>query len=317
MTTQPVIVDDKIYVFDNNLKVHCYDPVEKSKCSGYPKKRDSSWNRTRNQDLVGNRPGVDQGPTTTSGWAPDEGYEPRALAAEGRIYLYWPTKEGVRLLCFDPSSDGPCSGFGTPIAHSIPRFWPAIFENLDSSGNHNGVCLYQTDNTVPCVDENGTVFTRNDLNASLPSHWHRTYNTPLRIGNRLFAGAPWQKDSNSATAWSKTYCVDLITGASYGVRSDPQAYGYDQVPNRECVMSVGHIGAFSSFSPEDLQPCRSGSGLIEIFPCSCDGENFFWGELAFGADFLANFDSFEVTIKNDVGVVLVPETDMLDTGGAS
>ncbi len=328
MSTQIYEIDGLLYMIDGDMNVHCKDPATRGDCAGFPVSTPSSWVSISNEDLVGNPPGSDPGaanlPAGFDSWYNKSGFQPILVVSENRLYGSWPAQSGNYSICFDIVARAACAGFSSRVIADYPNaFGPGLFEDLDSAGNPDGFCSPNWRESLVCVRSDGSLRDRSALEPHLQPSNKFVYIEPFRLGSKLFMPAPQEYlDETDKTTDGRTYCVDLVTNnpcsggdLGAGVRQDPQPYGYSQLSNRNCLISLGHLGEFSTFDPDTLAPCPAGDGLIEVFPCDCGDGTFFWGELAFGADFLANFDSFSVDVTDAAGTVLIDDADLLASNG--
>lgn len=82
-----------------------------------------------------------------------------------------------------------------------------------------------------------------------------------------------------------------------------------------CVVGLGHEGVAFSVDIDDVsQPWRPTKGSLLLYQCSCADGTTYWANLELTGGLLAPFTSFTITVRDNLGNVLVAPTDAKLTG---
>jgi len=272
-------LDDRVYVFTNARRAHCYVVPALTTCSTYGGGKDTalsslssySWQTARVR-------------TWNSRHVIDDG---RIYMVHTRVSQYEGSRSNraleLRLHCWDTGTDAPCSGFGAVTIHgtNIPDAydWPGgnlfFYRNTDgdpvaicSSASSNAECYdYSTGDYEPTYSSSiSSTFAGVDLPANGQYSGSHTYHEQ---SNRLFIVPYYTK--------SRTYCHDFTTGSSCGqtfnspgMLGPAETYVYHPEPN--CLIGLGHKSIFFTLKPDMSGSCTGSSRVEKIRPCSCSGE---------------------------------------------
>ncbi len=286
--SQPAQVGNRLYTFGLDDRVWCFDMAASGPCATYPR-------TDPNITALGN----------SSEW-----YGPDTHVVGTRIYRTHLTSQ-TYLACWDTTMNGPCAGF-TPvdIGPATGGWWggATLMPSLDANALVNGVCFLGM-GPVTCsrLDGSGT-FARGDIDAALPPQNDR------RHGYGILVGRKWMYGNY---AINQTVCVDLVNASGCGSRPGDLPYDFARIPNLACVIGLGHAGVAFSVDVEDVsQECDPTRGSLILYPCACADGTVYWANLELSPALLAPFTRFVVTIRDNLGNVLIPATDVKLTGGS-
>jgi len=301
-----ILVNDRIYLFSDDNRVHCYLPTDMSRCSGYPLSDGLA------AAGVPQRTGRDDTASMSDRIADDAGKIYVATHYSRGPYASY----GVLLHCWDTVRIEPCNGFQTNRILTDSNAWLTgrLFFNRNSSGTITGVCATDVSSHA-CVDLSGNATGQiPGLDATMDAE------TGFR-GTHLYHEPSNRQILNGGLFTSLTYCWDFNTGSSCGriKGNNTEDYGYAYRGN--CIYSLGDNSIFWTFDISMTPGCREGTAETSIRPCVCSTGERHWGSVRFiGDDNLLSptgpFEAFDVTIfdPNDHGIVLFSDS-MLGSSG--
>lgn len=297
-------VGDRLFVFTNARKVHCYELPSMSTCSGYWGGRYTSLDDESDWTWPVYR---------VRSWNSDRKIH------NGKIYsvfsAVWSnnTVRDVRMSCWDTTTNNPCSGFGNVRLHSSQNSgwfdWAGarLFFHRNSSGDPTAICSTGW-NSVECYDLNNGSYRGSESSTMAATVGNFSYvpngtyvgrHTYHEQTNRLFMAGRF---SNSVT-----YCHDFNTGSYCGQAYNSTPWGgawtYVYHPEPNCLIGLGHTAIFFSLKPDMSGPCDGSSSSVDLTPCLCGGE-IKWPPIA-----PANTEgvgSFEIRVVDPDGNVLIP-----------
>jgi len=304
-TTTPIVHDEKVYMIDYQLRVHCFDPVSNSSC--WAPKQFSEWDSIKDNAYVNN----------PNKWY-NEYNKIEVKVSNNKLYTSWGLKgpdgnvdfRNARLACFDLETEVPCRNWANLyLGHKAPA---GMIEDVDANGNQVGICLLREDShQVRCLNENGSQ--RIDGGLSNVFDFRTLENGELnrdythRYGEKIFIG---ERDHPTGV----TRCIDTVAKASCGQITDRSLpYGYDKIPGMDCFASLGHSDKLIFFN-SDLEKCSPLRVSEPVAPCPCGGDVFRWGTLSFPPEFKAAFNKLIVTATVGDTVVAGP-VDVIKTDG--
>ncbi len=281
------LVGGLVYLFADDLSVHCVDPATMRACSGYPRVQSL---------LVGSgHPGLVGG---------DEGSFRDAVTANGRIYhtLVRDAAGTAVLACWDTNTDAECAGFGGGSgAIAIPmttNMYDGIrlFFDRDTAGVPTGICV-RYDNDHDCYGLTGGALPEvAGLDAALAvPNWtlvghHHT------VGTRTYFNGGFIAGTTDCWDWStRSHCGRLAPPTVGGIVAAP--YGYDNIG--DCIFALGDHSIFWTFDEDMNLGCRSGSADAVIYPCICSDGTANWGQVTVVTDLRSGagpFEEFNVTV---------------------
>jgi len=292
----PVLVNDRIYLFSDDNRVHCHLPTDMSRCANYP----------MSDGLAAAGLPVRTGDGDTASMTD------RIVDDSGKIYVATHYRAsphagnnggpyadyGVQLHCWDTVQAQPCEGFSTTRLFIFSNGWNSgrLFFNRDTSGTITGVCASRS-GTHECVDLSGSPAAKIagledsiDTEVAVGFLGTHTYHEPT---NRQLL--------NGGLSTSTTYCWDFTTSRSCGriVGNNTADYGYAYRGN--CIYSLGDTSIFWTFDISMTPGCREGTASATIRPCLCSNGERQWGAVRFSGDrdlltAAGPFETFDVSI---------------------
>lgn len=312
-------IGDRVFVFTNARKVHCYQLPSMSTCAGYGGGKDTALSAENDYYWDVHR---------IRSWNSDR------KILNGRIYTVLSRVDDVdrhaqssyvqeiKMHCWDSNTDAPCAGFGRVSLHSgdsgTSRDWAVgrLFFYRDSDGVEQAICSTGLNN-VQCFDLNS--------GSSLPSYAGTMNNTVGQIQTFLSGGATgyyvgrhtYHEPTNRLFMvgnflHSTTHCHDFNTGQFCGeeknvvpwsTMGDGGAGTYVFHAETNCLIGLGHEAIFFSMKPDMTGECDGSASSVDVEPCIC-GDELKWPPLM--ASNVENVGEFLVRIVDPEGNVVYP-----------
>jgi|GEM_PF-2451779 len=313
-------VSDQLYLFTGDRKARCYNPSGGSftDCGVF----DTQASAFADADWL-----LHEVSTNVSDFK-----------VVGSQVIYTLANDNVRWIqCFDTSTNSGCTNFGAfeaPGAGGAGRNQKVVLYRSDaaSGATPESFCLIGTSQADCWSLSNGN---RDTANSNAIELLRQVMTTADGVPSRNpdgqgFADNAWRVPWSGISSYhpstnrvftvdayeSRTFCFDFETDTPCAgtVPSNDEnflgvvhTYGYIE-DSPDCLIGLGDTAIFFSMKPDLSGPCDSSSGDVTLNPCNCLGTPV-WPRIAIVE--AAGVSEFNIRVVDDMGVEVVPWTDLL------
>lgn len=241
--------------------------------------------------------------------------------------------------CWDTALDQNCTGFGIRNAgtdYGTPTYYLYVsrFHRYAPDGTVLGWCVSRSNGYVgpgpvqhKCVNGNGTILndpvtgmTNNQASALTWTQYvtSQSRSGELKMYHQNYAGIRnTLNNGGTPNDGGLINCYDWVAAApctSVDAGDDYDFYAFTEF-TRDCLVGVGDVSRFYSFSPVTGGPCSSSEVQEAISPCDCEGTTEKrWGAIELPQDFKDDLITAHVFILNNADQIIDPSTGLVAAG---